>query len=51
MKKYVVRLTDEELRICEETMARLPGSSQNGRGARTRIPATLASAASPPSVP
>ena len=34
MKKYVVRLTDEERKICEETIDRLTGSSQKARRAR-----------------
>ena len=37
MKKYVVRLTDEERGICEDTIAHLNGSSQKAwraRGAR-----------------
>lgn len=34
MKKYVVRLTDEERDICEDTVARLKGSSQKARRAR-----------------
>ena len=34
MKKYVVRLTDEERKICAATIARLKGSSQKARRAR-----------------
>ena len=34
MKKYVVRLTDGERKICEATIARLKGSSQKARRAR-----------------
>lgn len=34
MKKYVVRLTDEERKICEATVDRLKGSSQKARRAR-----------------
>lgn len=34
MKKYVVRLTDEEREICKDTIDRLTGSSQKARRAR-----------------
>ena len=34
MKKYVVRLTDEERKICDSTVDRLKGSSQKARRAR-----------------
>ena len=34
MKKYIVRLSDEERKICEETIDRLAGSSQKARRAR-----------------
>ena len=34
MKKYVVRLTDEQRKICEETIDRVTGSSQKARRAR-----------------
>ena len=34
MKKYVVRLTDGEHEVCEDTIACLKGSSQKGRRAR-----------------
>ena len=34
MKKYIVRLRDEERKICEETIGRLKGSSQKARRAR-----------------
>ena len=34
MKKYVVRLTDEERKICKDTINRLTGSSQKARRAR-----------------
>ena len=34
MKKYVVRLTDKERKICKETIERLTGSSQKARRAR-----------------
>ena len=34
MKKYVVRLTDEERKICKDTIDRLTGSSQKARRAR-----------------
>ena len=34
MKKYIVRLTDEERQTCQDTIARLPGSSQKARRAR-----------------
>ena len=34
MKKYVVRLTDEERKTCEETIGKLKGSSQKARRAR-----------------
>ena len=30
MKKYIVRLSDEERKLCEETIDRLAGSSQKG---------------------
>ena len=33
MKEYVVRLTDEERKICEATVGRLKGSSQKARRA------------------
>ena len=34
MKKYVVRLTDAERKICDETVDRLTGKSQKARRAR-----------------
>ena len=34
MQKYVVRLTDEERKLCEGTIDRLKGSSQKARRAR-----------------
>lgn len=34
MKKYVVRLTDEERKLCEDTIDRLKGGSQKARRAR-----------------
>ena len=34
MKKYIVRLTDEERKLCDETIGRLSGSSQKARRAR-----------------
>ncbi len=34
MQKYVVRLTDEQRKICEETIDRVTGSSQKARRAR-----------------
>ncbi len=34
MKKYIVRLTDEERKICEETIRNLKGGSQKARRAR-----------------
>ena len=34
MKKYVVRLTDEERKICKDKIDRLTGSSQKARRAR-----------------
>ena len=33
-KKYIVRLSDEERQICDETIGRLKGSSQKARRAR-----------------
>lgn len=39
MKKYIVRLTEEERRICNETVARLKGSSQKARRARILLQA------------
>ncbi len=38
MKKYIVRLSDEERKICEETIDRLAGSSQEARRARILLP-------------
>ena len=35
MKKYIVRLTDEERKLCDETVDKLVGSSQKARRART----------------
>ena len=35
-KKYIVRLTDEERKTCEETVAKLKGGSEKAR--RARIP-------------
>ena len=32
-KKYIVRLTDEERKICDETISKLKGSSQKARRA------------------
>ena len=37
MKKYVVRLTDEERKFCEDTIDRLKGSSQKARRARIHV--------------
>ena len=34
MEKYLVRLTDEERKLCDETIDKLVGSSQNARRAR-----------------
>ena len=34
MKKYIVRLTDEERKLCDETVDKLVGSSQKARRAR-----------------
>ena len=34
MKKYIVRLTDEDRKICEETIGKLKGISQKARRAR-----------------
>ena len=39
MKKYVVRLTDEERKICEDTIGRLKGSNQKARRARVLLQA------------
>ena len=39
MKKYIVRLTDEERKICEETIDRLAGSSQKAKRARILLQA------------
>ena len=33
MKKYVLRLTDEERKLCDETVDKLVGSSQKARRA------------------
>ena len=37
MKKYVVRLTDEERKLCEDTIDRLKGSSRKARRARVLL--------------
>ncbi len=34
MKNYIVRLTDEERKLCDETIDKLDGSSQKARRAR-----------------
>ncbi len=34
MKKYIVRLTDEERKICDATIKKLKGGSQKARRAR-----------------
>lgn len=34
MKNYIVRLTDDERKICEEEIGRLEGSSQQARSTR-----------------
>ena len=34
MRKYIVRLTDEERKLCDETIDKLVGSSQKARRAR-----------------
>ena len=37
MKKYVVRLTDEERKLCKDTIDRLKGTSQKARRARIHV--------------
>ena len=37
MKKYEVCLTDEERKVCEDTIDRLKGSSQKARRARIHV--------------
>ena len=34
IKQYIVRLSDEERKVCDETVERLAGSSQKARRAR-----------------